>query len=60
MLKADFHSVRGNFKFGPNQHPIEDWYALKVEKGSDGALHLNTKRKIMSAYGDSYAKDCKL
>jgi branched-chain amino acid transport system substrate-binding protein len=60
MLKANFHSVRGNFKFGPNQHPIEDWYALKVEKGSDGALHLNTKRKIMSAYGDSYAKDCKL
>jgi branched-chain amino acid transport system substrate-binding protein len=60
MLKADFHSVRGNFKFGPNQHPVQDWYALKVEKDSDGTLHLNTKRKIMSAYGDSYAKDCKL
>jgi branched-chain amino acid transport system substrate-binding protein len=60
MLKADFHSVRGNFKFGPNQHPVQDWYALKVEKGSDGTLHLNTKHKIMSAYGDSYAKDCKL
>jgi branched-chain amino acid transport system substrate-binding protein len=60
MLKADFHSVRGNFKFGPNQHPVQDWYALKVEKGNDGTLHLNTKRKIMSAYGDSYAKDCKL
>jgi branched-chain amino acid transport system substrate-binding protein len=60
MLKADFKSVRGDFKFGPNQHPVQDWYALKVEKGSDGALHLNTKRKIMSAYGDSFAHDCKL
>jgi len=60
MLKADFSSVRGNFQFGPNQHPVQDWYALKVEKGADGALSLNTKRKIMSAYGDSFAKDCKL
>jgi len=60
MLKADFKSVRGNFKFGPNQHPIHDWYALKVEKGADGTLALNTKRKILSNYGDSYAKDCKL
>ncbi|MCK9914026.1 ABC transporter substrate-binding protein [Microbacteriaceae bacterium K1510] len=60
MLKADFKSVRGNFKFGPNQHPVQDWYALKVEKGVDGAPHLNTKRKIMSAYGDSFAQDCKL
>ena len=33
MLKADFHSVRGAFKFGNNQHPIQDWYAMRVEKG---------------------------
>ena len=24
LLKADFESVRGNFKFGPNHHPIQD------------------------------------
>ena len=60
MLKADFKSVRGNFKFGPNQHPVQDWYALKVEKAADGTLSLNTKRKIISAYGDSFAQDCKL
>lgn len=60
MLKADFHSVRGNFKFGNNQHPIQDWFALKVEKGGDGQLHLVTQKKILSDYGDSFAKDCKL
>ena len=32
MLKADFQSVRGKFKFGTNQHPIQDWYATEVEK----------------------------
>ena len=59
MLKADFQSVRGSFKFGPNQHPIQDWYALKVEKTADGKLALNTKGKILSDHGDAYAKDCK-
>ncbi len=59
MLKADFQSVRGSFKFGPNQHPIQDWYALKAEKADDGRLVLNTKGKILSDHGDAYAKDCK-
>ena len=36
LAKADFQSVRGAFKFGKNQHPVQDWYALKSEKGADG------------------------
>lgn len=60
MLKADFHSVRGAFKFGNNQHPIQDWYALRVEKGADGKPVIKTVGKIMSNHGDAYAKECKL
>jgi branched-chain amino acid transport system substrate-binding protein len=60
MLKADFHSVRGTFQFGNNQHPIQDWYALRVEKGADGKPFLKTVGKIMSNHGDAYAKECKL
>jgi branched-chain amino acid transport system substrate-binding protein len=60
LLKADFKSVRGAFKFGHNQHPIQDWYALKVENGADGKPVLKTLEKIMSDHGDAYAKDCKL
>ncbi len=60
MRKADFQSVRGAFKFGPNQHPVHDWYSLKVEKGADGQLAIVTKGKVLSAHGDFYAKDCKL
>ncbi len=60
MRKADFQSVRGNFKFGPNQHPIHDWYSLRVEKGADGNLAIVTKGKILESHGDIYAKDCKL
>jgi branched-chain amino acid transport system substrate-binding protein len=60
MRKADFQSVRGAFKLGPNQHPAHDWYSLKVEKGADGQLAIVTKGKILTAHGDFYAKDCKL
>ncbi len=60
MLKADFHSVRGAFKFGNNQHPIQDRYALRVEKGPDGKPLIKTVGKVMSDHGDAYAKECKL
>lgn len=60
MLKADFAAVRGNFKFGNNQHPVQDWYSLRVEKDANGAPVIRTKGKISSNTGDFYAKDCKL
>jgi hypothetical protein len=60
MLKADFASVRGNFKFGNNQHPVQDWYSMKVVKGDGGAPIIKTNGKISSGTGDFYAKDCKI
>jgi branched-chain amino acid transport system substrate-binding protein len=59
-MKADFQSVRGNFKFGNNQHPVQDWYSMKVVKGDGGAPIIKTMGKISSNTGDFYAKDCKL
>ena len=60
MLKADFQAVRGKFKFGPNQHPIQDWYSTKVEKDAGGNVIIKTQGKIMTDQGDAYSKDCKL
>lgn len=60
MLKADFQAVRGAFKFGPNQHPIQDWYATRVEKDASGKPVIKTIGKILSNHGDAYSKDCKL
>jgi branched-chain amino acid transport system substrate-binding protein len=60
MLKADFQSTRGNFRFGNNQHPIQDWYELRVEDGPNGVPTLQTKERILTNYGDAYAAQCKL
>jgi len=59
LVKADFQSVRGAFKFGPNQHPVQDWYALKVEKEGD-KLILKTVGKVLSNHADVYAPQCKI
>ena len=58
LRKADFASVRGNFKFDKNQHPIQDWYALIAEKTPGGDYVLVTGKKVLSDHGDAYAKDC--
>ena len=60
MLNADFQSVRGNFKFARNQHPIQDWWMIKVEKGADGKPVMKTATKVLSDHADAYGKDCKL
>ncbi|WP_425487181.1 ABC transporter substrate-binding protein [Nitratireductor arenosus] len=60
LRKADFQSVRGTFAFGPNQHPVQDWYALKVVAGEDGKPVLKTGDRILENHSDAYAAECKL
>ena len=60
LRKADFNSVRGKFAFGPNQHPVQDWYALRVEKGEDGKPVIKTVGEVFKDHGDAYAADCKM
>lgn len=60
LNKADFQLTRGPFKFGPNQHPIQDWYALKVVKQDDESFGLKLDAKILSNHTDAYGKDCKM
>ncbi|MFW3614055.1 ABC transporter substrate-binding protein [Billgrantia antri] len=36
LREADFDSVRGEFRFGPNHHPIQDIYVREVVEGADG------------------------
>jgi len=59
MLRADFESTRGRFRFGPNQHPVQDWFALKVQR-VNGQLALVTQRRVLENHGDAYAAMCRL
>ena len=35
LEKADFKSVRGDFKFGPNHYPTQNFYMQHVVKEGD-------------------------
>ena len=59
LKAADFDSVRGDFAFGPNHHPIQDIYVREVIK--EGDVFTN---KIISTgladHSDAYAANCKM
>src|ERR671914_596835 len=57
---ADFQSVRGSFKFGPNQYPVQNYYLQTVAKGADGRLVHKTIGTVLQNRADAYAQDCKM
>lgn len=60
LRAADFDSVRGDFRFGSNQHAVIDWHLLKVQPGADGKLVEVPVKTIATAQVDSYAAKCAL
>ena len=58
LKKADFASLRGNFKFNTNGYPIQDFYLTKVAKRADGKFQTEIVQKVFENYADRYAKDC--
>jgi branched-chain amino acid transport system substrate-binding protein len=59
LKAAEFKSVRGDFKFGNNNHPIQDIYVREVVK--DGDVLTNKIIGIsLEDHQDAYAKECKM
>jgi branched-chain amino acid transport system substrate-binding protein len=58
MMKAEFKSLRGSFKFNTNHYPIQDFYLVKVSKRPDGKFETQIVRKIFENHADPHAKDC--
>jgi len=60
LKAADFRSVRGEFKFGPNQFPVQNYYLQLVGKGADGRLAHKTIGTVLQNRADAYAQECKM
>lgn len=60
LKSADFTSTRGNFAFGANQHPVQDWYLTEVVAGAGGKPEVKTLEKLRENVGDIYAAECKM
>ncbi len=59
LRKADFDSVRGPFKFGPNHHPVQDVYIRKVVI-EEGVLTNRIVTKAFTEHSDAYVGECKM
>ncbi len=56
---ADFDSVRGNFRFASNHHPIQDIYVREVIREGD----IYTNRIVATAltdHSDAYVAECEM
>jgi branched-chain amino acid transport system substrate-binding protein len=57
---AEFQSVRGNFKFGVNHYPVQDFWLCKVAKRPDGKFQTETVRKVLENDIDPWAAECRM
>ncbi|MDP2578727.1 ABC transporter substrate-binding protein [Shimia thalassica] len=56
---AEFDSVRGDFAFGPNHHPVQNIYVREVIK--EGDVYTNKiVGTALEKHADAYAGDCKM
>jgi branched-chain amino acid transport system substrate-binding protein len=59
LMEADFASTRGEFRFGPNQHPIQDIYVREVVRDGDVLVN-RTIGVALEDHGDAYAAECSM
>ncbi len=57
--KADFKSVRGSFKFGPNHIPIQNFY-LQEAVNEGGEFRMKTVATIVENDQDKHVQKCKM
>ena len=60
MMKADFPSVRGPFRYGNNHFPIQNFYLRKVVEDADGVWTTTVVDTVLKDHQDTYAADCKM
>lgn len=60
LKAAKFESVRGDFRFGSNHHPIQNIYIREVVRGDDGKLTNVVAATVFENHQDAYADQCHL
>ncbi len=59
LEKADFTSVRGNFRFGNNHFPIQDYYVRQVVESKEGSYSNRLVGRVFTDHQDAYAGECR-
>jgi len=60
LRKADFESVRGDFAFAANQHPVQNLYIREVVEDGAGGYTNKTLKTVFTAHSNAYVDACKM
>ena len=60
MVKADYKSVRGPYKYGHNHMPVQNFYLREVVEGPDGAWTHKIVKTVYENHADPHGKNCKM
>ncbi len=60
VRKADFESVRGEFAFTTNQHPVQNLYIREVVEDGKGGFTNQTLKAVFTGHGNAYVDECKM
>ncbi|ESR26843.1 ABC transporter substrate-binding protein [Lutibaculum baratangense] len=55
---AEFTSLRGDFSFGKNHFPVQDFYLVQVAQRDDGKFETRIVEKVFDDAVDDYADQC--
>lgn len=58
MKKANFKSLRGDFKYNTNQFPIQNFYIQEAVKDADGVMTVKTIATAVKDGKDPYYEKC--
>ena len=60
LEEADFESVRGDFSFNINHHPIQDIYVRQAYVDESGNVTNKLVGKVFEDHADAYATECSM
>lgn len=59
IASAQFPSLRGNFRFGANNHPIQNYHVFQLAKGASGKPEYKlVAQDVLKSHADAYAVQC--
>ena len=58
LRKADYKSIRGAFKMGPNHFPIDTIYHQEIAADASGAWTMKTVKAVLKDTPDVYMSEC--
>ncbi|MCP4490489.1 MAG: ABC transporter substrate-binding protein [Gammaproteobacteria bacterium] len=60
MEKANYESIRGNYSYGNNHMPIQNFYLREVVTDADGKWTTSIVKTVFENHQDSYAAKCNM